>query len=205
MNPASATPRVLHAPGQVEVDHALWTDPAHLPLTHGVVSWTPDELTCRLVTHEVEPRTTFTRPNDPVHLDSCLEWFLAPWPGTGWYLNLEANSAGTLYAAFGNPALTSVADRPLLSPALRAQVGVRAEVEPDQWSVTFTVPSTLLDRLAGMAGQPPVVLTAGTRMEANFYKCGDDTDAPHYGAWNRIDAETPQFHRPDQFGRVVLG
>ena len=199
MKPTPDARRSIDAPGIVQVDHALWTEPSTLPLTHGVVSWTPQELTCRLITHETEPRTTFHQPNDPVHRDSCLEWFLAPWPGTGWYLNLETNSAGTLFAAFG-----TTADRTLLAADLRVLVGVRADVTDDQWSITWTVPADLLAALAGIAAQQPITLTAGTVMETNFYKCGDDTDAPHYGAWQPIDAERPQFHRPDQFGRLVL-
>ncbi|MCT1458480.1 carbohydrate-binding family 9-like protein [Aestuariimicrobium sp. p3-SID1156] len=191
--------RSLVAPGRAEVDTTLWTAPGSVPATHAILSWTPEALTCRMVCAEVEPRATYTRPNDPVHKDSCLEWFLAPWPGTGLYLNLEANALGTFYAAFG-----TVADREFLTPEQRLLVGCRADVEEGQWSITWTVPAELLSALAEVAGREPVELTAGTIMEANFYKCGDDTEVEHYGAWNPITAETPAFHRPEEFGRLEL-
>ena len=191
--------RHLQVPGRAEVDNTLWTEPGSVPVTHAVLSWTPEALTCRMVCAESEPRATWTRPNDPVHKDSCVEWFLAPWPGTGLYLNLEANALGTFYAAFG-----STSESEFLTPEQRLMVGCRADVEAEEWSITWTVPAELLDSLAAQAGQEPIALTAGTRMEANFYKCGDDTEVEHYGAWNPIVADTPQFHRPDQFGTIEL-
>lgn len=185
---------------RLEVNHTLWTPPGSVPETWAEVSWSSDGLVCRLIKRESTPRVTYLAPNDPVHKDSCLEWFLSPWPGTGRYLNLEANAAGTLYAAIG----TST-ERPLLDDDLRALVGCAAEVDDEQWSVTYTVPQRLLDALADLEHQPRVVLARGLRVEANLYACGDDTAVEHYGAWSPIEAPSPQFHRPDWFGAWTLG
>lgn len=43
------------------------------------------------------------------------------------------------------------------------------------------------------------------RLRGNFYKCGDATVQPHYLAWNPVTSETPAFHRPWEFGEIVLG
>lgn len=196
------TPRRVDVPQagtRVEVDHTLWTAPGSVPPTHAELGWDAEALHCRLVSAEDSPLTRHHQPNSPVHLDSCLEWFLAPWPGEGLYLNLEANSAGTLFAAFG-----STTHRELLSDHLRTLVHVRAEVSPHQWSVTFQVPHTLLDALADLAGRARPELAVGTIFGANFYKCGDETEVEHYGAWNPITGDEPRFHRPDQFGQLVL-
>ena len=209
------TPRTAEISGEptrLEVDQTLWTAPGSAPETHAEVSWTPEALTCRLVTRESNPRTTYHEPNDPVHKDSCLEWFLAPWPGSPgthdanvadapghWYLNLETNSDRTLYAAFGTPE-----HRTLLDDELRALISTIGEVGPEEWAITWIVPVELINRLGEEYGLPEVVLQVGVVLGANFYKCGDDTDVPHYAAWNPIQADTPQFHRPDQFGRLML-
>lgn len=189
------------------LDHALWVNLDAVPPTRVAVSWgdaaaagAGAALVCRMTTREPAPLTRFTRANDPVCRDSCLEFFLAPWPGSGHYLNLEANSAGVFYAAFG----TTVA-RGFLDERDRALVGCVPEVGGGEWSITWTVPQALLDRLADLAARPAVVLAEGLVVEANFYRCGDDLERPHYAAWNRIEAASPQFHRPDQFGRLQLG
>jgi hypothetical protein len=38
----------------------------------------------------------------------------------------------------------------------------------------------------------------------NFYKCGDETEYPHFGCWNLIASPVPDFHRPEYFGEIVL-
>ncbi len=39
---------------------------------------------------------------------------------------------------------------------------------------------------------------------ANFYKCGDETNEPHYISWNPIDTPNPNFHVPQFFGDLVF-
>jgi hypothetical protein len=38
--------------------------------------------------------------------------------------------------------------------------------------------------------------------KANFYKCGDLTDEPHFLSWNPISAPKPNFHVPQFFGQL---
>ena len=195
----------LSGAARIGVDHALWTAPADLPPTDVELGWTDEALVCRMTTAERHPLTRFTEPNDPVHLDSCLEFFLTPWPGEGLYLNLEGNSAGTFYAAFGPTFVGATDERVFLDEHQRGLVGCEPEVGEDSWSITWTVPRVLLDELADQAGRPRLAWGPGLELEANFYKCGDETEREHYGAWSPIEAEVPQFHRPDAFGRLVLG
>ena len=44
----------------------------------------------------------------------------------------------------------------------------------------------------------------GKTLRANFYKCGDKTEHPHYACWNPIVSDRPNFHMPDQFGKLIL-
>ncbi|MDD6236825.1 MAG: carbohydrate-binding family 9-like protein, partial [Clostridiales bacterium] len=43
-----------------------------------------------------------------------------------------------------------------------------------------------------------------TELRGNFYKCGDKTKHPHFGMWNPINNEFPDFHLPQFFGRIIL-
>ena len=42
----------------------------------------------------------------------------------------------------------------------------------------------------------------GKEVKANFYKCGDELQTPHFLSWNPIKIEKPDFHRPDFFGTL---
>jgi hypothetical protein len=39
-------------------------------------------------------------------------------------------------------------------------------------------------------------------IKANFYKCGDELQTPHFLSWNPIEIDQPDFHRPDFFGTL---
>ena len=51
---------------------------------------------------------------------------------------------------------------------------------------------------------PEYQYSDGMKIRTNFYKCGDNTELPHYGIWNPIPLEEPDFHQPDYLGEVVL-
>ena len=38
----------------------------------------------------------------------------------------------------------------------------------------------------------------------NFYKCGDETEFEHYGAWNKVENPSPDFHLPQYFGKIIF-
>ena len=59
----------------------------------------------------------------------------------------------------------------------------------------------LTEPLEALFGVCPAV---GLQLWANFYVCGDRTPCPCYGAWNDVQTTTPDFHRPEFFGRLIL-
>ena len=69
---------------------------------------------------------------------------------------------------------------------------------PVDWRLAFSIPFGVLVRAAG--ARPP---RPGDRWRGNFYKCGDDTPAPHWIAWAPVDAL--DFHLPRCFGDLVFG
>ena len=79
------------------------------------------------------------------------------------------------------------------------QPELTAWVEEDSWTIRLFVP---LGCIAALYGRTE--FHRGDRIRANFYKCGDETETPHYGAWNFIDLPSPDFHRPEFFGEIEL-
>lgn len=67
------------------------------------------------------------------------------------------------------------------------------------WTVEYSIPFTFIEKYFGKLDIGP-----GYRLEGNFYKCGDETKYPHYGCWNPIKISSPDFHRPEFFGDLVL-
>ena len=47
-----------------------------------------------------------------------------------------------------------------------------------------------------------VTSLGGKTIRANFYKCGDKLQTPHFLSWSPIDLEKPNFHCPEFFGEL---
>ena len=45
---------------------------------------------------------------------------------------------------------------------------------------------------------------SGMTIRANFYKCGDKLQQPHFLSWNPISTPRPNFHVPQFFGTLEL-
>ena len=151
----------------------------------------------RLECEETDPKATYAKINDPVCKDSCLEAFLnfkPELPGCG-YLNLEANAKGTFLCGYGKDRYgrKSLGDLGVPYPT------VTPFSTESSWGWVAEIPLPLLQQVYGEAEFVP-----GDRIKGNFYKCGDETKTPHYGSWNPIENPTPDFHRPEGFGELVI-
>ncbi len=136
--------------------------------------------------------------NEAVWQDSCCEFFVAD-PSDGTYYNFEMNCVGTILAAkrqsrtefthFGEDVMSRLIRHTTLERRAIDKAGLF------DWSMALYIPMDII-------GLNPEALPASIR--ANFYKCGDATAHPHYLSWNRVETETPDFHRPEFFGELTL-
>lgn len=128
--------------------------------------------------------------------DSCLEFFFAPCPPDLRYFNLEFNPNACRYVGFGS----CIADLVRLIPDdprdLFEPEVLRTE---DGWEIRYKVPFSFVRRFF-----PDFQPEAGMRLRANFYKCGDLTVHPHFLSWNPITVVPVSFHRPEDFGEIIL-
>ncbi len=183
------------------VDHYLWLKNGYTPRVEARLCWSHKFLYIKFRVGEKRTQARYRKFQDPVYKDSCVEFFVDMFPEKRLgYVNFEMNSYGALLAAFG----PDRDNRTPLWPEDLAGLNTIAGVENwpevgDNWTVEYNVPLSLFRKLYGDDVQP------GHRARANFYKCGDETEVPHYGAWSPVGTPAPDFHRPEFFGEIIFG
>lgn len=139
--------------------------------------------------------------NGRVWEDSCCEFFFKPEDGEVYY-NVECNCAGTLLVGCG----PHREGRELASPSLLSGVQrwsslgrtpFAERVSPVSWQLSLIIP-------VATAFRSSLPSLCGQRMTANFYKCGDKLQQPHFLSWAPIQLPAPDFHRPDFFGQLLF-
>lgn len=184
----------------VAIDRYLWLTNGYRPVVEARLCWSAKFLYVRFRVGEKKAPVRYTKFQDPVYKDSCVEFFVDMFPEARLgYVNFEMNAAGALLAAFGP-------DRghrePLWPEDLAGMSVVTGEGDwpgvGDSWQVGYNVPLALFRKLYGQD------VRLGHRAAANFYKCGDETPVPHYGAWSPVGTPAPDFHRPEFFGELVF-
>ncbi len=179
----------------LNVDHYQWL-PA-LPVTmQAQICYSESGLHVHLQCIEPHIRAEHNTPLAEVCEDSCMEFFFRPMEEDLRYFNIEINPNGCTYVGFGS----GMENHVRLIPKDGELTGKRVRYTQDGWEVFYTVPLPFVRIFF-----PDFELTAGKRIYANCYKCGDKTVQPHYMTWNPIDSADPDFHRPTDFGLMILG
>lgn len=138
--------------------------------------------------------------NSDVYQDSCVEFFVAP-NGCAPYFNFEFNCIGTIHAAkrMDRHSGTLLTDEQLDTVRRFASCGSKPFKELEgmfSWNLVVAIPLELIG-VKYTPGKP-------VSLRGNFYKCADATSDPHYISWSPIDTPTPDFHRPEFFGEIIL-
>jgi hypothetical protein len=190
----------------LEVAHFRPEGSAHRPRTRARLLHAAGGLHGLFLVEDRHVRSVHTRFQDPVCEDSCVELFLEPREGHG-YFNLEFNAGGTLHASHvrdprrvpgGFAAFTRLTEddarrvtvQASLPPVIDPEIG-----EPVTWRLGFFLPTAVLEAYVGPLGP-----LTGQVWRGNFYKCGDRTSHPHWAAWSPVDELN--FHLPRCFGTL---
>ena len=156
---------------------------------------------CRMTCIEDAPVATYTTFDDPVCLDSCMEFF-AIWDNGDSYLNIESNSTGTMCIGYG---ISRESRRTALRYLkLEDMFKMNPVVEDGRWTLTMEIPIEKLQKFYKNISAETFV--SGYSFTGNFYKTGgaDNTGNEHYAMWNEVGTETPDFHRPEYFGKFII-
>lgn len=131
--------------------------------------------------------------------DSCVEFFSCP-ASDGIYYNVECNCVGTILVAAGpDRNARERAPQSILDTVQRwsslGRENFTERIGDVSWEVVLLVPYSVYFK-------HNITDVKGLKFRANFYKCGDLLQTPHFLSWNPIDVPTPDFHRPEFFGEI---
>ncbi len=178
--------------------------PDHRPHVLAKLAWNDNALSVIFRVEDRYVRAVLKKYQDPVCLDSCVEFFFTPGANLGFsYFNIEINCGGTMLFWWhpegkkAIPVATKDGDTVevghTLSKIVDPEIG-----EPTTWTIEYRLPFAVVQKYCPDASQPaPDVI-----WKANFYKCADATSHPHWLTWSFVDHPTPQFHLPRYFGTL---
>ena len=168
----------------------------YAPKTSVTLGYDEEGLTLHFTTDETNLRATETEHNTFVYKDSCMEAFIQFDPAhDSHYINIEINPNGAAFAACG----TCREDYGMVAVEDIETLGVRTAVHEDGWEIFYRIPVAFVKKYI-----PSYRHGEGARLRANFYKCGDETDHPHFASFAPIGVAEPDFHRPEYFAELVL-
>lgn len=181
-----------------------WDQNGYKPKSEAKVLYTEKGLHVYMISYENKITATYTKMNDPVYRESCMEFFIKPNPGKDdRYLNFEFNALGTLNLGLGKDRFGRQAIQESELEGFKIWASVNKGNINDYcgpfWTLRFFIPFDFMEKYVGK-----INIESGTEMYGNFYKCGQVVEYPHYGSWNEIISNQPDFHRPEHFGKLIL-
>ncbi|PLS18751.1 hypothetical protein CVD28_06445 [Bacillus sp. M6-12] len=188
----------------INIDFFPWDANHYRPRTEVRMFYNETDFHVQFKAREPEITVSYYKMDDPVYKDSCVELFLNPCPENGsQYINFEINPIGTMLAGIG----TNKQDRKRITSNAIKSCKVKTSITEqtvslyngEYWEVQLSIPFLFLEHYFGKLD-----FIQGKEMQANFYKCGDESLFPHYGCWNEIKAQSPNFHCPEYFGKILL-
>jgi hypothetical protein len=141
-------------------------------------------------------RSSQRKINGEVHLDNCVEFFIA-FDQSDTYYNIEFNCLGIGKIAYGR----EKGERTFVEESSVRKIQTLtiqdARTDSFHWQMIWLVPAEVFTfhRISTFEG---------IRASGNFYNCGDALPQPHFLSWKRIDTAEPDFHRPDCFGDLCF-
>lgn len=172
-----------------------WKEYESKPKTSVKISYDDGGYFVHFESFETNLRAVQTEHNTFVHEDSCMELFAAFASDDDNYINIEINPNGAAHCEVGN----GRAGRYYIDPCEIETLGIRTETYPNRWTIDYYIPVDFIK-----AHLPTYQHKKGTRLRANFYKCGDKTGHEHYGCFSPIEWPHPDFHRPEFFAEFEL-
>lgn len=153
----------------------------------------------KLNCEQENPVRRFTENDDPVYQDDAMEVFLAFSPAG--YINCETNSLGARLQAFG----PNRDERYSVFSKFPEGFPIEAGREGKEWTLLLRLPIADLRRF--FTDLTEEALVPGYRFTGNFYKIreADKREDSHFGMWKEIVWPVDDFHRPEQFGTLIMG
>ena len=200
-NTASEVPALMDANG-VEwnpIEIVNWKEYPYQPVVKFRVAHTGGAILLHYQVTEASVRAVATQDDGRVWEDACVEFFLSP-EGNDFYYNFECNCATKLllHGGLAGTERPGASEEVLKSVKRWSSLGTEPfeeRVGECTWEVALVVPTSAIFR-------HEIDSLNGKTMRANFYKCGDLLQTPHFLSWSPIDLPQPKFHCPEFFGEI---
>ena len=180
----------------------MWIDNGYRPKVEVRVTYSDYYLYVYFKAYEKKIRVKRTAFGSDVWNDSCVEMFINPFPQkSSDYINFEINPYGAMRIEKGkdvnNRLIFSEKDVAGLEVVPYVNTPIDGYHGQDYWPMYYKIPLRFFEEVYDEK------FGAGEG-SANFYKCGDETEFPHFGAWSEILGQTPDFHQSRFFGKLIF-
>ena len=191
----------LDAQFKILIDKTNWLEYPYKPKISFAMAYDSHHLFLKYYITEKNACAVTSQINGPVWEDSCCEFFCS-FDDSETYYNIETNCIATILAGWHPNKESSV-----LLPESKIQtikavsslgnspMSVKGIIK---WELTLIIPASVF------IGHPKLKFVKGMSFRANFYKCGDKTEIPHFLSWNPIKTLKPDFHQPEYFGKIMI-
>jgi Carbohydrate-binding family 9 len=177
------------------IDITPWPEFYDKPKVSFSIAYNRESIFLKYDVVETEVLARYRKTNDPVHKDSCVEFFIVFEDNKGYY-NLEFNRLGTCFGSFG----THRNIRTLLPVEILETIKTERTITPNKDDIETVVNWTLMLIIPKQVFCfHKIYSLRHKKCKVNFFKCGDDLMQPHYLAWNPIISGKPDFHLPEFF------
>ena len=181
-----------------QVDQYNWGGD-YRPKTWGRLAFFPEKgFFIQMICEEKDPVGICREKNGRVCAETAMEAFFQFYPQEDekqYYLNLEANSLGTLHVKYGR----GRSEREALPEELHEACSCVCEKMKDGWKMEVWVPLSVIRYVYGKAD-----LQSGDTFKCNFYKISEEQKPVHFGSYTKIKSKSPDFHRPEDFAWAVI-
>ena len=182
-----------------KIEIVNWSDNyPYAPKVDFIIAHTGKEILLKFFIQEQSVLALTAEDNGEVWTDSCVEFFIN-FDETGYY-NFEFNCIGTALLGFRKEKNNFVrADKKILDAIGRkSTLGNTPFPEKkgnENWELTLNIPVSSFFK-------HNIQNLSGIKAKANFYKCGDHLNVPHFVSWSPINNPTPNFHLEKFFGEI---
>jgi len=185
----------------LEIKDYLWMDNKYRPVVLVKLCYTENYIFAKFLVNEKKVKAVYKNYGDPVYKDSCVEFFINPFPNHSEdYINIEVNAIGTLLIGAGkdrNRTLFKKGELGDLQIVSSLDSSVADTFESESWTLYMKLPIDFFENYYAER-------FIKERAIGNFYKCGDETEFEHYGVWNYIHNPEPDFHLQQYFGELIF-
>lgn len=160
------------------------------------IAYDGEGFTVKFTIGEGNPRRTKTKHFEFVHLDSCVEFFANFDPeNSDKYINFETNANGAMNVGFRSDRYNTV---PLTEKEVESFC-ITLAIKENYWTVEYKIGFSFIKKY-----YPDFDINSCKYIKGNLYKCGEETEINHFLAYFDVNCPTPDFHRPEFFGKIEV-